>query len=366
MQKRFFLFLLSLFLLLGASSALCETLDLTDGSCAGVKAISAAIDAGTDVTEVDLTGVPLSFAERKQLLAAYPHVHFRWTVEVCGVTISSEDTEVDFEGVDGKKFKNLTELCNGLDCLPNLEKVYMWTQPIYYDERKTLHSRYPDIFFGWDMQVNKAHRFRTDITAYSTLGRTPAIGKWHMINFTYCPNLLALDVGHCTVLDLSFLRDCNKLKILIVVDAGIKDLSPLESQPELEYLELFMNNITDISPLAKVTSLRDVNLSFNDITDLSPLYELPNLERVWVMGNFKLKKEEIECLKEHQPDCEIVDYCYGSTGDRMIKKNGEFILFPGTSWRDHPHYDTVYYIFNVAHEYVDWDYPLPADLNPKR
>jgi len=279
------------------------------------------------------------------------------TVDVCGVSVPADAQEVDLSGV--KKVR-LSELCAGLDQLPEVKSVYMWDANLNRQEKIDLHERYPGVFFGWDIHLNSAHRLRTDATSFSTLGKQPLLTKGHTVNFTFCPNLLALDIGHCLVQDISFLRDCPKLKVLILADTGLKDISALETQTDVEYLELFLNNITDISPLAGMTRLKDVNLAYNRITDLSPLYDLPDLERVWLMQNPDLKQEEVDRLREHQPDCEIVTYSYGATGNQMEKRGGELVQFPGTSWRHHPRYDTIFYIFNGG-EYIGWDDPIPED-----
>ncbi len=282
-------------------------------------------------------------------------------VSVCGVEVSRQAETVDLSGV--KKVK-LSQLMQEMDQLPALKRIDMWDATLSKEERIALRERYPEVFFGWTIHINKLHVVRTDATAFSTLGRQPLLNKQNMVNLTMCPDLLALDVGHCLIQDISFMRDMPKLKVLILADAGIKDISALEGQTEVEYLELFLNDIKDISPLANMKKLRDVNLGFNEITDLSPLYDLPCLERVWLMQNEGLKPEEVERLRQHHPDCEIVTYSWGATGNQMEKRNGELVQFPGTSWRDHPHYDTIFYIFNGG-GYIGWDEPIPETWQRK-
>ena len=342
-------------LMLACAPALAEELDLS-GTGGGAEEAAQAISAAGDVDTVNLQDVPLTWQERKSLMEQFPNVHFRWTVQVFGVNISSDDTQADFSGA---RVGKTSDLCLALDVLPRLEKVYMWKCNIPREDRVMLKQKYPDIFFGWEINMNNAHTLRTDMTSFSTLGKQPLLQKFQMPNFTLCPDLKALDIGHCTIRDISFLRDCAPLKVLILADTGISDITPLESQTEVEYLELFMNKITDISPLAGMKNLKDVNLAFNDITDLSPLYDLPNLERVWLMQNKRLTQEAIDTLREHQPDCEIVTRSYGATGNVMIKEEGDRQI-PGTSWRDHPRYDTIYYIFNGG-QYIGWDEPIPEN-----
>lgn len=283
------------------------------------------------------------------------------TVRVCGLSFPADAQEINLTGA---KRTTVSQLSAALNKLPNLHSVYMWDWPMQREDKITLHKAFPEIFFGWNIQLNTAHRLRTDATSFSTLGQQPLLSKGHLVNFTFCPNLRALDLGHCLIKDISFLQDCAALKVLILADTGLTDISALTSQPELEYLELFHNKIKDISPLASLTQLKDVNLAYNDVTDLSPLYDLPNLERVWLMCNYNLSDAEVERLREHQPDCEIVTYSWGATGNQMEKRNGELVQFPGTSWRDHPRYDTIYYIFNGG-EYIGWDDPIPETWQKK-
>ena len=98
----------------------------------------------------------------------------------------------------------------------------------------------------------------------------------------YCPDLLALDLGHNDVSDLSFLKAWPKLRRLIIVDSKtpVTDISALAELDDLEYVELFMQNITDISALAGKTRLIDLNLAHNDIADLTPLYSCTGLKRL--------------------------------------------------------------------------------------
>lgn len=131
-----------------------------------------------------------------------------------------------------------------------------------------------------------------------------------------CPDLLALDLGHNDVSDLTFLKAWPKLRRLIVVDSKtpITDISPLAELDDLEYVELFMQNITDISPLAGKTHLIDLNLAHNDITDLTPLHSCTGLKRLWISYNRHLSDEQIKAFQQAVPDCRVVIGEWSSTG----------------------------------------------------
>lgn len=132
----------------------------------------------------------------------------------------------------------------------------------------------------------------------------------------YCPDLLALDLGHNDVSDLSFVKAWPKLRRLIVVDSKtpITDISPLAELEDLEYVELFMQNIMDISALAGKTHLIDLNLAHNDITDLTPLHSCTGLKRLWISYNRHLSDAQIKAFQEAVPECRVVNNEWNSTG----------------------------------------------------
>ncbi len=276
------------------------------------------------------------------------------TVLFWNTPVSSRDTEATFEG---KEFVHLTELDQLLTEMPNLKKVNLWDKRTYLKEILPLFEAHPEVEIGMTITLNPSHVLRTDMTAYSTLGRQPQIAKMHTWFFGCLKGLKALDIGHMNVHSLDFLSATAPLKILIVADNGLKnkDIQALRTQTELEYLEIFKNYITDLTPLSGMTELRDLNIGYNDIRDLSPLDGLQKLERLWTMGNWWLPEEEIARFQALHPNCEVVTWSYGATGNRCTR---DMTQIPGTSWRHHRHYDTIHWIFDHS-EYIDWDVEVP-------
>lgn len=242
--------------------------------------------------------------------------------------------------MDATRSKNKTQLSkrlklpdvrNLLDCMPDLKEVVMADAPHRLEEMKALLADYPGIRFTWTVREN-GMTFRPGATAYSTLkGRQEPRYKAEdlALVFEYCPDLLALDVGHNDVSDLSFLKNWPNLRRLIVIDSKtpVTDISPLAELDDLEYVELFMQNITDISPLAGKTKLLDLNLCHNDISDLTPLYSCVNLQRLWISVNPHLTQEEIDRFREALPGCRVESKEWQSTG---------------AGWRNHPRYNIMY------------------------
>ena len=75
------------------------------------------------------------------------------------------------------------------------------------------------------------HLVRTDVTAFSTQHTYQS--KFHTSKtfsvLKYCHNLVALDIGHNEVSDLSFLEDLPQLKVLILAANNIRILPRWQS-----------------------------------------------------------------------------------------------------------------------------------------
>ncbi|MBQ2952793.1 MAG: leucine-rich repeat domain-containing protein [Clostridia bacterium] len=312
------------------------TLDLTGVTKADnrIKTLISDLEQHPEIETVDLTGVNLSTANKAKLVAAFPEVHFVWTVKLGNATISSEDTVMDLDTPKGEV--KLSQIAQALDALPNIERVIMNKyRPSLNGMRDYLLTPYPDVWFDWTLNwlICDGRRvyLRSDATAFSTgKGRQDprytATQIWERLQ--HFPHLLAIDVGHNNVTDLSFLSNFPKLRRLIVIDSKkhVTDISVLAQLPDLEYVELFMQDITDISALANHEHLLDLNLCHNNVTDLSPLYSCPNLQRLWISYNPNLTQEEIDKLQAVLPNCVIETESYESTGAGWREHDRYFIL----------------------------------------
>lgn len=320
--------LLMMALLLMTVSAMAEnTLDLTGRGEIGehqVRALITELSEAPAGTQVEMVGVKLSLKAKAQLATALPQLFFHWEVELGDRVIDSTATTLDLDGQ--AKRANLTAFTNALSALPRLTEVTMHDYTFSTREMEKLMAEHPDIHFNWTITLNN-YRIRTDVTAFSTAkGRQePRYTASMLYPLQYCPDLLALDVGHNNVSDLSFLTQWPKLRRLIVIDSRkpVTDISPLAELDDLEYVELFMQNITDLTPLAGKTKLLDLNLCYNDVTDLTPLYSCTSLERLWISHNYHLSKEQIEAFKEAVPGCQVETETVKSTE---------------AGWREHPRY----------------------------
>ncbi len=256
---------------------------------------------------------------------------------------------------------NMDAFVKFLSQFENLEKVDMYATKIGGKDMDRLAADFPDVEFGWTMRIGD-HLVRTDATAFSTLHNNQS--KTHNQNqfkyLKYCKNLQALDIGHNSVTDLSFLYDLPDLKVLIVAcNINLHDITPIGSLTKLEYLEIFKNDIHDLSPLANCKNLIDLNICFNRIKDWTPIHGLEKLERLWVYNsnNYSDKQpvpaDVVKALKDALPECYIDSKSYSTLG----------------GWRDHNRYYVIYHMFKYG-EYIPFEqadeiralYPEPLNM----
>ena len=286
--------------------------------------------------EMDIRG--MEFADVKYLVDTYPDIRFHYTVRLANVDVDSEATEASLD-TDRPKRPDAKELHERLQYLPNLTKLDMFKYMHSKADMALLFDSYPGIRFGFTVQV--AHKkIRTDLTAFSTLSPPQRYKNKDFENLRFCYQLLALDIGHNAVDDLSFLQYLPNLRVLIVADNRLTDISPIGQLKDLEYLEIFQNRITDLSPLKQNQKLIDLNVSWNKtLCDYESLLELPNLQRLWYV-NTALTEEGRQALTERFPEAQIVFEAEHSTAG---------------GWRKHPRYDVLREMF------FHWTYsPFPA------
>ena len=232
---------------------------------------------------------------------------------------------------------------------PKLKKVDMFATEVYRTKINEIRSEFPDIEFGWTMRISE-HSIRTDQTAFSTLHNNKSTPHYS-VDFSilrYCTKLLALDIGHNLVEDISFLHYLPQLRVLILAcNINLRDITPIRELVDLEYLELFKNDIHDLSPLAGLTELRDLNICFNRVQDYEPLKGLHKLERLWLFNSNNYSDDIpvpyniVAGLRQALPNCQVDAVSYSTLG----------------GWREHERYDIINKMF-------DEGYYIPFRFSP--
>ncbi|MBQ0134570.1 MAG: hypothetical protein KBS46_05535 [Clostridiales bacterium] len=274
--------------------------------------------------DVDISECGYSLEEIRGLCEALPELHFIWSYELLGKTVSSDDREADLSKIP---MSDTAAVEAALPWLPNLEKVIMSDCGFSDEQMDALNQKYEDVRFVWTVYFG-TFSLRTDAKAFIAA----KYDNWVMLKdsdircFRYCTDLEAQDLGHMAITDLSFVQYMPHLKYLVVVEAPISDITPLAQCAELKYLEIFKCPVVDLEPLLSVKTMEDLNICYIWIpTELAfdQLSQMTWLDRLWYCGTWFTDAQKAE-LQSLLPDCEM-DLRWGAEST-------------GGTWRKHEHY----------------------------
>lgn len=314
-----------------------ETLDLSDLDALLPDELAAALPYLPSLKTVVLgtredEGI-LELFRAADLPLAYDCVY---RVSCFGQTLMSNAETLDLSKT---KITDLDGLKQAIAKLPNLNRVEMIDCGLTDETMAALCDEYPEIRFIWELDLGYWGKLRTDATAFSTrYSKSETADKNRLTSdrvqyIRYCTDLVALDLGHQRLTDISFLRPLKKLRVLILADSYISDISVLGELPELEYIELFMNRISDLSPLENLTNLHDLNVCSNKISNFKPVCSIKTLQRFWYAKNDFSSKDH-KMLKEALPDCVLNHIDTGTDGGWRYKVKGSKEKSEREQWKN--------------------------------
>lgn len=137
-------------------------------------------------------------------------------------------------------------------------------------------------------------------------------------NLRYCEDMIAVDIGHMNVSDISFAEFMPNLEYLILAHTSIQSIEALKHCTKLKFLEVDHTAVQDLTPLQNCTLLEDLNIG-NTWCKVDPLKEMTWLKNLWMIFRGNRAAELMESL----PDTNIV-YAGSATVD--------------SGWRDLPNY----------------------------
>jgi len=308
------------------------------------------VEQQAETNPVNVSDYQLSLAQLQDLTQRYTNGDLAWRYDLDGIEILWDAQTLDFSGHNLAALD--VDMYQLFGLLESLEKVDMCKCGFSNDEMAALQDAFPEIKIVWEIVLSH-WTIRTDVVAFSTMktcDQTFFMSDDEAKYLKYCTDLVALDLGHNHVTDISFLQYMPELKILILVDNvkywegnkphRLNDLSMLQYVPKLEYLEFFVGHVKDLSFLQYTPNIVDLNISYNPISDATYLFELPKLERL-IMEHTKIPYSEFLRLKETYPNAQIEYY-----GEGSIDHN----------WRKHERYYAMRDMFK--NNYV---HPLFAD-----
>lgn len=273
----------------------------------------------TDIAEiVTTTAPPVETTVTETTVTTEPPAPDPVPVQLGDVLETTSDTpELDISGIDVSEL----DMDAFLDAMTGLEKITMKDCGLDNDGYAALQDAHPNVKIIWDIHM-QTYTVSTDAVAFSAL-----LGDEYQARlvdedikyFKYCTDMVALDLGHHHISDISFLEYMPQLRVFILVDNcydlqtgdRLFDISPLQNTPHLRYLELFNNHIKDMSVLEKLTELEDLNLCYNPVESTKAFRSLPNLKKLWVYAT-SIPEEELAALHDLYPDATVVTEGWGS------------------------------------------------------
>lgn len=240
-----------------------------------------------------------------ELRKARPDCEIVWQLELFGQTIDGQSEELTVSG-DGAA----EELEEALKWLPELKKLDIKAMSLENEAAQRLIEAHPELEIVWTVNVGP-WRVPSDATCFSTLQSAPPATRYTSEDFAplfeYCTELVALDLGHNDLTDISGLTNLKKLKVLILIDnPNLEDMSPIGELEGLEYLEFFLNKkVEDMSCLSRLVNMVDLNLSYSPALDnIDFLENMPKLKRAWLRG-CSIPTELWNQAKEEYPEVEF-------------------------------------------------------------
>ena len=260
-----------------------------------------------------------------------------------GIYVPSEYVDISHNDIRGVDIDMI------ISRLPNLNRLVMIDCGLDNAGYAALQDRHPDIKIVWEIVLDY-WTIRTDVVAFSTFKTTAE--EFYMNNddayyLRYCNELVALDLGHNYVSDLSFLEYMPDLKVLILVDnvkekdgetlRHLTDLSELKYVPKLRYLEIFANNVSDLSFLDYMPELEDLNISYNSVSSIEHMKNMPHIKKLWMEHTY-ISGAGVSTLRQLYPNARIV-----TTGEGSVDQG----------WRSGERYRAVRRMFfeNVIDDY---------------
>ena len=293
-----------------------EELRLDANASGDAGELAAALGRLKRLKKLDLRDCDFTPRQLARVLSVCEGVETDYVIRLCGKIFTADCTEMDLSGVE---IDDVSEVEAAAALMPKLKKVVMCDCGIPDAEMDALDLRHEDIRFVWTVYFS-IYALRTDATFFCAADvpylnyDAPVLYDYQLYPVRYCRDMIALDLGHMWIEDLSFLYNMPKLQYLILVGGHFHDITPIGSLQDLKYLEIFQTMPRDISPLLNCKKLEQLNICYCSGFDISPLKEMKQLKRLWYAGLGPYRGWELqEALPDTQVYCPFTDPD-GSTG----------------------------------------------------
>jgi len=238
-----------------------------------------------------------------------PNCNITWSVPVGPVECLNTDEILDFKKTPVNDINKLEKDFANFKYLPALKSIDMSGCGVPNEKMAEWREKYADTYkFVWEVYITLGKEVipvRTDIKVFSSL-RTPYIPHGDQDTyrdlFLYCTDLVAIDLGHNNITDISLITNLKKLQAVILMDNPIRDFSPLAELPELVFAEINKTKIKDVSFVSKCPKLMHLDISETPSKDITPITESKSL-KYCVLVLSGVSDKDLRRLKTSLPDC---------------------------------------------------------------
>lgn len=284
-----------------------------------------------DMTQLHLIKPKASAENVTALRQEYPNAQITWEQEICGKVFTTEDTEIDLSEAE---ITSLDAVEQGMAYFPDAEQVFLGDCGLDNEEIAAYRERVrEDYKVVWIVYCSEKLPTRTDATSF--MPSRDGVGyfkdEWSY-NLRYCEDMIAIDVGHMGVKDISFVAYMPNLKYLILAHTEVSDITPISNCKNLVFLELDWSPISDYTPLQGCTALEDLNIGMYG-ADVAPICEMPWLKNVWCV----FRPGAAGRIAQALPDTHVV-----ASGNATVS----------SGWRNLPNYYAMRDALNMY--YMKW------------
>lgn len=280
-----------------------------------------------DLRELHLVEPEASAEKLLQLRQSRPECTVTWEKQIWGKTVSNADgTLGDLQELDLSECEvgSLSQVEEGMAYFPEIKQVFLGECGIDNEKIAAYRERVrPNYKVVWTVicggEKHGLYPVRTDETYFMPLKQ----GIYYFFdsytyNLRYCEDMIAIDLGHMSIKDISFVSYMPNLKYLILAHTSVRDISPISNCKNLVFLELDWSPIADYTPLQGCTALEDLNIGKYG-ADVTPICEMTWLKNIWVI----FRPGAYSKLAHALPNTKVV-----GTGNATV----------AGGWRDLPNY----------------------------
>lgn len=271
------------------------------------------------LTAVDITNTNIGAEDGAALEARYPNISFLRTIDLFGVQVNTDATELDLTKAS---ITDDTQLVDALSSLKNLTSCDLTGQTVSFETMDALKERYPLVTFTFSF-VLFGQQFTPETTEINLQGQTFTSAEEIAAGLTHMPNLTLCDMcgtGLTNEQMAQLQTQFPAVKFIWYVQVGAwqlrtdieafttqnreafpdnaatfgkegntkltdEDTAGLAYCTDLVYLDLSVNELTDLSFVKNMTKLRLLCVGKNDIKDISALAGLTELEYLELYTN---------------------------------------------------------------------------------